>query len=125
MSISYRGPPQSIDGPTNRHSLKSFCLLRQRKRLKCTSKRTDRHANIISPVSVAIHECELKSNEAVQVRVIVPGRFVQKEDVPVRRDEHEAGETVETAQHDAQSTFNEKHKHTTSLNINNNSCCHY
>lgn len=65
---------------------------------------------IISPVSVAVHECELKSNEAVEVRVIVPGRFVQKEDVPVRRDEHEAGETVETAQHDAQGAFTEKHR---------------
>lgn len=63
----------------------------------------------ISPVSIAVHKCELKTDEAVQVRVIVPGRFVQHEDVPVRRDEHEAGETVETAKHDAQSTFSEKH----------------
>lgn len=35
--------------------------------------------------------------------MIVPGRFIQKEDVPVCGDEHEAGETVEAAQHDAQS----------------------
>lgn len=65
--------------------------------------------NILSPVSVAIHECELKSNEAIEVGVIVPGRFVQKEDVPVCRNEHEAGETVETAKHDAQGAFNERH----------------
>lgn len=78
---------------------------------------TDRSINIISPVSVGIHECELKPDEAVEVRVIVPGRFVQKEDVPVGRDEHEAGETVETTEHDAKSAFREKHKHTASVNI--------
>lgn len=41
--------------------------------------------------------------------MIVPGRFIQEEDVPVCGDEHEAGETVETAQHDAQSPLNQKH----------------
>lgn len=66
-------------------------------------------ANIISPVSVAIHERELKSDETIEVRVIVPGCFVQEEDVPVRRDEHEAGQTVETAKHDAQGAFHERH----------------
>lgn len=76
--------------------------------------------NINSPVSVAIHECELKPNEAVEIRVIVPGCFVQKEDVPVRRDEHEAGETVETTKHDAQCSFSDTHKHTASVNNNNN-----
>lgn len=80
------------------------------------SKSTDRTTDFILPVSVAIHQCELKSNEAIEVRVIVPGRFVQKEDVPVRGDEHEAGETVETAKHDAQGPFNDKH--TTSVHKN-------
>lgn len=65
---------------------------------------------MISPVSIGIHKRQLKPDEAVQVRVIVPGRFVQKEDVPVRWDEHEAGETVETAKHDSQSAFSVKHK---------------
>lgn len=72
----------------------------------------DRPVSITSPVSVGIHERELKSDEAVEVRVIVPGRFIQKEDVPVRRDEHEAGETVQTAKHDAQGAFKEKQKNT-------------
>lgn len=49
---------------------------------------------VVIPVSVAVHKCELKSDEAIEVRVIVPGRFVQEEDVPVGGDEHEAGETV-------------------------------
>ncbi len=71
-----------------------------------------------SPVSVAVHECELKSNEAIEVRVIVPGRFVQKEDVPVCGDEHETRETIEAAKHDAQRPFNEKH--TTSVNNDQN-----
>lgn len=83
---------------------------------KCTSKPTNIPTDIISPVSIAVHERELKSNEAVQVGVIVPRRFVQKEDVPVRGDEHEAGEAVETAEHDAQGAFRAKHKHTTSVN---------
>lgn len=56
--------------------------------------------------------------------MIVPCRFVQEEDVPVRGDEHEAGEAVETAKHDAQGAFRAKHKHTTSVNKNNN-CCYY
>ena len=77
---------------------------------------TESSINVISPVSVGIHECELKPDEAVEVRVIVPGCFVQKEDVPVGGDEHEAGETVETAEQDARSTFREKHKHTASVN---------
>ena len=44
--------------------------------------------------------------------MIVPGRLVQEEDVPVRGDEHQAGETVEAAKHDAQSPFDEKRKQT-------------
>lgn len=63
---------------------------------------------VVIPVSVAVHKRELKSDEAIEVRVIVPGRFVQEEDVPVGGDEHEAGETVEAAKHDAQSPFSEK-----------------
>lgn len=58
-----------------------------------------------SPVSVPLHQTELKSNQSVQIGVVVPGRLVQEEDVPVGGDEHEAGETVEAAQHDAQSAF--------------------
>lgn len=73
---------------------------------ECTTLHKD-VINIISPVSVAIHECELKSNKAIKVRVIVPGRFVQKKYVPVCWDEHQAGEAVERAKHDAQGPFNE------------------
>lgn len=69
----------------------------------------DGATDIISPVSVAIHECELKPNEAIEVRVIVPGRFVQEKDVPVGWDKHKAGETIETAKHDSQGPFNSKH----------------
>lgn len=72
---------------------------------------------VIIPVSVAVHECELKSDEAIEVGVIVPGRFVQEEDVPVRGEEHEAGETVEAAEHDAQSPFSEKRTPSVILSI--------
>lgn len=61
------------------------------------------------PISVAVHQRELKADEAVEVRVVVPRRLVQEEDVPVGGDEHEAGEAVETAQHDAQGPFGQKH----------------
>lgn len=57
-----------------------------------------------SPVSVGVHQRELEADEPVQVRVIVPGRFVQEENVPVSGDEHEAGEAVKTAEHDTNST---------------------
>lgn len=40
--------------------------------------------------------------------MIVPGGFVQEEDVPVRGEEHEAGEAVEAAEHDARSTLSQK-----------------
>lgn len=96
MSVSNRRPPQSVNRPTADIRLMGFLL------------RTHTHTHT-SPVSVAIHEKELESNEAVEVGVIVPGRFIQKEDVPVCGDEHEAGETVETAQHDAQSPLKQKH----------------
>lgn len=99
MSISYRGSPQSIDGPTKTHTRTS---------MKETNIHSSRLLNITVPVSVAIHECELKSNEAVEVGVIVPGSFVQEEDVPVRGEEHEAGEAVEAAEHDARSTLSQK-----------------
>lgn len=56
------------------------------------------------PVAVCIHECELKANEAVQVGVVIPGRFVQEEDVPIRHQEKQAAEAVETPQHNSQST---------------------
>lgn len=62
----------------------------------------DKHTSISSPVSVAVHEYELESDETIEVWVIVPGRFVQKEDVPVGGDKHEAGKAVETTKHDPQ-----------------------
>lgn len=62
--------------------------------------------SITLPVSVAVHESELKADEAVEIGVVVPGGFIQAEDVPVRRDEHEAREAVEATKHDAHSTFN-------------------
>ena len=57
------------------------------------------------PISIGIHECELESDQAVEVGVVVPGRFVQKEDVPVCGDEHEAGQPVEKTQHDPNRTL--------------------
>lgn len=58
---------------------------------------------IISPVSISVHQCELESDEAVEVWVIVPCRFVQEENIPVGGDEHDAGEAVKTAEHDTNS----------------------
>lgn len=80
----------------------------QWKKQTSTNTHSSRLLNITVPVSVAIHECELKSNEAVEVGVIVPGGFVQEEDVPVRGEEHEAGEAVEAAEHDARSALSQK-----------------
>lgn len=95
MRVSDGRPPQSVNGPTADRRLNGL-----------PAEHTHTHTHV-SPVSVAIHEEELESDEAVEVRVIVPGRFIQEEDVPVCGDEHEAGETVETAQHDAHSPLNQ------------------
>jgi hypothetical protein len=65
------------------------------------------------PISICIHECELESDQAVEIGVVVPGGFVQEEDVPVCGDEHEARQPVEKTQHDPNRTLqreaNESH----------------
>lgn len=55
------------------------------------------------PVSVGVHERELEADESVQIRVIVPGRFVQEENVPVSRYKHQTGKAIKKAEHDTNS----------------------
>lgn len=55
------------------------------------------------PVSVGVHERELEADESVQIRVIVPGCFVQEENVPVSGYKHKTGKAIKTAEHDTNS----------------------
>lgn len=55
------------------------------------------------PVSVSVHERELEADESVQIRVIVPGRFVQEKNVPVSRYKHQTGKAIKKAEHDTNS----------------------
>lgn len=56
------------------------------------------------PVAVCIHECKLEADQSIQIGMVVPGCFVQEEDIPVWQQEEQATEAVEAAQHDPQGT---------------------
>lgn len=86
----------SVTHPATCEDTESF-LFRQ----KTLKNKQETQTDVLLPVSVAVHQRELEADEAVQVRVVVPRSLVQEEDVPVGGDEHEAGEAVEAAQHDA------------------------
>ena len=62
----------------------------------------------VLPAVMRIEEDQLKSDQTVQIRVVVPRGFVQEEDVPVGDGKTDGRETIEETEGDANGT--DKHE---------------